>query len=184
MNDAPSVSDARLWRWKIIGGVIVAIGLVADLWTKGVMQDLLGMSTDQPHGSERQIELIPGFLRFAGNWNPGVTFGMAAGWTQPILYFTVLACTGISAWLLITRNQSRVLHLALSLILAGAIGNLYDRVRFRMVRDFILVYWKDPSVWQWPAFNVADSMIVVGVGSILWLELFGRRSAPTGGGAP
>lgn len=176
MSDPTPSAPARLWRWKLGGGVIMALGLIADLWTKGWMQDRLGMSTDQPHGSERSIDVIDGFFKFAGNWNPGVTFGMAAGLTQPILYFTVVACAGISAWLLLTRNPSRVLHVALSLILSGAVGNLYDRVKFRMVRDFILVYWKDPSIWQWPAFNVADAMIVVGVGSILWLELFGRRS--------
>ncbi len=181
MTESTPEPAARLWRWKIAGAAIVAVGIVADLWTKDLMQRLLGMSPDNPHGSERQIEVIDGFFRFAGNWNPGVTFGMAAGLTQPILYFTVVACVGISAWLLVTRNSSRVLHVALSLILSGAIGNLHDRVRFQMVRDFIVVYWKDPSIWQWPAFNVADSMIVVGVCSILWLELFGRkREAATG----
>ena len=184
MTESTSVLTARLWRWKLFGGVIVALGIVADLWTKNLMQGLLGMSPDNPHGSERQIDVINGFFRFAGNWNSGVTFGMAAGLTQLILYFTVVACLGISAWLLLTRNRSRVLHVALSLILAGAIGNLYDRVRFRMVRDFIVVYWKDPSIWQWPAFNVADSMIVVGVCSILWLELFGRRGESAAGVRP
>lgn len=174
--------SARLWRWKVAGLLIVAAGIVGDLWTKDLMQRLLGMTPEQPHGSERQIEVIDGFFRFAGNWNTGVTFGMAAGLTQPILLFTMVASLGIGAWLVLTRSPSRVLHVALSLILAGAIGNLYDRWRWKMVRDFILVYWKDPSVWQWPAFNVADSMIVVGVSLILWLELFGRR--PEAAAAP
>lgn len=171
----------RLWKWKLIGAAIVTVGIAADLWTKHWMQVRLGMSPDLP-GSQDQIDVIDGFFRFAGNWNPGVTFGLGAGLTQPILYFTVLASVGIAAWMVLTRASSRVLHTALSLILAGAIGNLYDRVVFTKVRDFILVYWKDPSIWQWPAFNVADSMIVVGVASILWLELFGRK-APAGAGA-
>jgi len=171
----PPPPSARAWRWKVVGLVIVAGGIVADLWTKDFMQGLLGMSPEQPHGSERQHEVIDGILRFAGNWNAGVTFGMAAGLTQPILLFTMVASLGIGTWLLVTRNQSRVLHVALALILAGAVGNLYDRWRWKMVRDFIVVYWKDPAIWQWPAFNVADSMIVVGVSLILWLELFGRH---------
>ena len=176
---------SRAWRWKVLGFSIVLLGIAADLWTKDLMQGLLGMTPEQPHGSERQIEVIEGFLRFAGNWNTGVTFGMAAGLTQPILLFTMVASLGIGAWLLLTRSPSRILHVALGLILAGAIGNLYDRWRWKMVRDFIVVYWKDPSIWQWPAFNVADSMIVVGVSLILWLELFGRRDqASPAGTAP
>ncbi len=182
-SPSPSLSApppvGRSTRWKVVGLVIVLVGIAADLWTKDLMQGLLGMTPEQPHGSERQQEVIDGFLRFAGNWNAGVTFGMAAGLTQPILLFTMVASLGIGAWLLLTRSPSRVLHVALALILAGAIGNLHDRWRWKMVRDFIVVYWKDPSIWQWPAFNVADSMIVVGVSLILWLELFGRRDQPS-----
>ena len=176
---APSFAP-RTWRWKVVGLVIVVVGIAADLWTKDLMQGLLGMTPEQPHGSERQREVIDGFLRFAGNWNTGVTFGMAAGLTQPILLFTMIASLGIGAWLVFTRSSSRVLHVALALILAGAVGNLHDRWRWKMVRDFILVYWKDPSIWQWPAFNVADASIVSGVILILWLELFGRRAEPAG----
>lgn len=171
MND--TTDTPRLWRWKLVGAAIALFGIVADLWTKALMQDRLGM-VPGVQGSERQIQVIDGFFSFAGTWNSGVTFGMAAGFTQPILYFTVIASVGIAAWMVLTRNSSRVLHVALSLILAGAVGNLTDRVRFSAVRDFILLYWNEH---QWPAFNVADSMIVVGVSSILWLELFGRRES-------
>ena len=166
----------RRRRWKAIGLGIVVFGLVADLWSKHAMQGLLGMSPDRPHGSLYRIEVIDGLLAWAGNWNAGVTFGMAAGLGEPILWFTMLAGFGILAWLLVTRSQSRVLHVALAMILSGALGNLYDRWRFGMVRDFIDVYWKDH---HWHTFNVADSLIVVGVSLILWLELFGRHGAAT-----
>lgn len=169
----------RLVAWKAIGLAIVVVGAAADLVSKAHMQELLGMDPAFPNGSERRIEVIDGFLAWAGSWNPGVTFGMASGLGQPILVFTMLASAAILGWLLVTRSQSRVLHLSLGLILAGAIGNLYDRIRWSMVRDFIDVYLRgvksDGGDWHWHTFNVADSMIVVGVILILWLELFGRR---------
>ena len=167
-------------RFKLLAMLIVIVGVAADLWTKADMQERLGMHPDRPHSSEREIVVVPGYFKLAGNWNTGVTFGMAAGWTQPILLFTCAACVGILAWLLLTRSRSRALHVALALILSGALGNLYDRWTWHKVRDFLVVYWKDPSIWQWPAFNVADASIVSGVILILWLELFGRRAEPAG----
>ena len=64
---------------------------------------------------------------------------------------------------------------ALSLILGGAIGNLIDRLRFGFVIDFLDFHWKE--VYHWPAFNVADSAIVVGV-SILLIQSFFEGGQP------
>lgn len=159
-------------RWKLIGLAIVVLGIALDLGTKSWMQQRLAMDPNRPTESER-IDVIPGFFRFEGHWNEGITFGLAAGHTEPILIFTVIACAAILGVLVLTRSSSRVLHLALAMILAGAVGNLHDRWQWHKVRDFIVVYVKEH---QWPAFNVADSLIVVGVGLILWRELFGRRA--------
>lgn len=161
---------------KLVALAIVALGLVADLWTKGWMQERLGMDPDLVHQSD-VIEVVPGFFRLQGNWNTGITFGLAAGYTEPILVFTAVACAVILAIVLFARAPSRLLLAALAMILGGALGNLYDRWKWHKVRDFLLVYWEDPSVWQWPAFNVADTLIVVGVILILWRELFGHRAA-------
>jgi signal peptidase II len=155
-------------RWKAISAAIVAGGLVLDLATKAWMQRLLEMEPLRHSG--REVDLIDGVLRLRGNWNTGITFGAFQGLGDAILVFTAVACAGIAAWLALTRSASRLLHVALSLILAGAIGNLHDRVRFGGVRDFI-----DFHVIRYPAFNAADSMIVVGVALVLWRELFGRR---------
>jgi signal peptidase II len=177
MNDADNVKPPRAWRLKTLALALVVVGIGLDLWSKSYMQEALGMSPDRP-GSAGKIEVIDGFFRFEGNWNTGVTFGIAQGWTEPILIFTVLASAGLCAWLFLTRSRSVLLHVALGMILAGALGNLYDRFKWHKVRDFALVYWKDPRIWEWPAFNVADSMIVVGVCFILGIELFGRRPPP------
>jgi signal peptidase II len=174
---APATRSAsRATTLKVVALAIVAIGCVADLVTKAQVQSSLGMDPDLP-SSARSIEVIPGFFRLEGTWNPGITFGLASGGhTLAIKLFTMVACAAILGWLLATRSRSRLFHVALAMILGGAIGNLYDRFEWNKVRDFLLVYWKDPATWHWPAFNVADSLIVVGVILILGHELFGRRT--------
>jgi signal peptidase II len=157
--------------------VLVVLAFAVDLGTKGFMQTRLGMDADRPDASE-VIEVIPSLFRFQGHWNPGITFGMLPHRTEAILTFTVLACLALFVAILVNRSRSALLHVSLALILGGALGNLYDRWQWQKVRDFLVVYWKDPSIWQWPAFNAADSFIVVGVILILWREFFGRRDAP------
>jgi signal peptidase II len=179
---APSPVPSRPARLKVLALAVVVGGLVLDLVTKSWMQDRLGMDPGNPHTSA-VIEIVPGFFRLEGTWNPGITFGLAAGRTQPILVFTVLACLGLLLAILLFRTRSVALHMALALILGGALGNLYDRWTWQKVRDFLVVYWKDPSIWQWPAFNAADSFIVVGVILILWHELFGSRAPRAEGSA-
>jgi signal peptidase II len=178
-TDTPRVAAPprapRATRLKVVAFSIVVVGVVLDLWTKAVMQDLLMMVPGQP--GERSIEVIPGFLSWSGTWNPGITFGLAQDWTYSILLFTIVACVGLIIWLALSRSSSRTFHVGLALILSGALGNLYDRAHWQKVRDFVLVYWKDPSAWSWYAFNLADSMIVVGVGVVLFRELFLRGKA-------
>jgi signal peptidase II len=163
-------------RLKVVSLVLVVLGVVLDLASKAWMQGLLEMDPSDPNRS-KVIEVVPGFFRLEGTWNTGITFGLAAGKTEAILVFTVVACAGLLAAILFLRTRSAALHVALALILGGAIGNLHDRWTWQKVRDFIVVYWKDPSIWQWYAFNAADSMIVVGVALILWHEIFGTRGA-------
>jgi signal peptidase II len=176
MTDAAPAAPPRSLRWKVLALVLVVLGVVGDLVSKAAIQRELDLDPDARQ-SARSVEVIPGFLRFEGTWNEGITFGMAPGHTNEIKVFTLVACAAILVWLLATRSRSRVFHAALGMILGGALGNLYDRFQWNKVRDFILVYWKDPSVWHWHNFNVADSLIVVGVILVLWQELFGRRRA-------
>jgi signal peptidase II len=171
MNEAETVRPPRARKLKVVALVIVVVGLALDLWSKAYMQEHLGLGPDQAR-SDRRIDVIPGFFRFEGNWNTGVTFGMVQGWTEPILIFTVVASGALLAWLLLTRSRRRLLHVALGMVLSGAIGNLYDRFTWHKVRDFVVVTFGD---WDYPTFNVADSMIVVGVILILGIELFGHH---------
>lgn len=153
---------------KLLALGVLVVGVVADLATKAWMDRLLDMDPASA-GPFGRIEIIPGFFALEGTYNEGVTFGLFGGHTNPILLFTAIATVALLVWLLATKRRSVLLHLGLGLVLAGALGNLYDRLHWAKVRDFLLVYVKD---WEWPNFNVADSMIVVGVGLILFQELF------------
>ena len=176
-------APSRLKVLKIVGLVIFAVVLVADLWSKSYMQDTLGLVHGHPV-SARTIVVIDGLLAWQGTWNPGVTFGAFAGQTVIILILTGLATLALFVWFLGTKLPSKALHVGLSLILAGAVGNLYDRMQWDKVRDFILLYSGDISnpdvwapfgirIWPWPNFNVADAGIVCGVILVLWDALFG-----------
>lgn len=117
--------------------------------------------------------IIPGFFSLTYIRNKGAAFGILADSSLRIPFFiavSALAILGI-LWFLRQRDDTqRVGNLALALIFSGAVGNLIDRVRLGEVIDFIDVYWRQ---YHWPAFNVADSAIFVGVALLLiemWLE--------------
>jgi signal peptidase II len=109
--------------------------------------------------------------------NPGLAFGVLAG--VPAGWRWVVAALSIAAVLLLGRLALRMLpaagwpaRVSLGLIFGGAVGNLIDRARWGSVVDFIDVYWK---VYHWPAFNVADSSISIGVALLAVQLLVGDR---------
>ena len=169
----PTSLGAPIWKLKVIGLVILVVILAADLWSKNWMQEngILGASPSERGG---RTEIIDGFFAWEGAWNPGVTFGLAAGQTFPILILTGIATLLILTWFAATRTRSKLLHFGLAMIIGGALGNLYDRSQWHEVRDFILNYIViDGEEKKWPNYNVADAGIVVGVIFVLWDALFG-----------
>jgi signal peptidase II len=124
--------------------------------------------------------LIDGFFNIVHVRNPGAAFGFLAG-APPLfrsIFFvavTVAAIALILHYLRVNRIEEPYLVSALALILAGAVGNLIDRIRFGEVVDFLDVYI---GSHHWPAFNVADSAITVGAG-VLMAALFRRRKERT-----
>ncbi|MEN8150060.1 MAG: signal peptidase II [Planctomycetota bacterium] len=108
--------------------------------------------------------------------NPGVTGGIGS-FLGPVFLsiFTAVASVGIALYLLLPKGHDRWTLVSLALILGGAVGNLYDRVIFGEVRDFIDVWPRLPwPSWlhHWPTFNIADSGIVVGVVMLVVHSLF------------
>ena len=123
-------------------------------------------------------EVIPvtGFFDLVLVFNTGAAFSFLAehgGWQR--WFFTVLAL-GISAWLLALMHHHRhekLLPAAFALIIGGALGNVYDRLVHGAVVDFLHFHY---AGWSWPAFNLADSAITVGVVMMLWGQLSGHAA--------
>lgn len=122
------------------------------------------------------VPVIPGLFSLTYIRNQGAAFGILAESSIRVPFFISVSLLAMLAilWFLKTRhNSQRLGNLGLSLVFAGALGNLIDRIRLGEVIDFIDVYWRQH---HWPAFNVADSAITVGV-VLLLLETWSEEKA-------
>ena len=137
-------------RWLLLAGGVI----VADFLTKAWV-----LSAFQPHES---IAVLP-FFNLVLVFNAGAAFSFlagAGGWQK---WFFVVLALAISAWIIVMLRrhaEDRLQSFALALVLGGALGNVVDRLRFGAVVDFLDFH---VAGWHWPAFNVADSAITVGV---------------------
>ena len=141
-------------RWTIFS-IIVALGLVVDQATK--------LYVDRVMALHQSIPVIDGLFSFTYLRNRGAAFSFLsdASWRLPFFIgITLIAAVVIIVALKKMRDDQKLAQVALAMIFSGAIGNLIDRVRLGEVIDFLDVYWKNH---HWPAFNVADSLICVGV---------------------
>jgi signal peptidase II len=125
------------------------------------------------------VQVVPGLFRLTHVLNAGAAFGLfsdsPAGWKATILILFSMAALAVVSMLL-WRNGHAMTSTAigLSLILGGAVGNLWDRLSTGRVVDFLLFYISD---YQWPAFNLADSAIVVGALMLVAEILFSKSPA-------
>src|SRR6202162_1216504 len=151
--------------------LIVVVVVVLDRWTKHLVALRIRLYAN--------IQIIPGFFRLTHTENTGAAFSLFADSTAPwktglLIAFSVIALVVVSA--LLWKNQPA--HIAtgigLSLIMGGALGNLWDWLARGRVVDFLLVYVKR---YQWPVFNLADSAIVLGAGLLIVEILFAKSSA-------
>jgi signal peptidase II len=117
--------------------------------------------------------VIPGFFDIVRSQNSGVAFGIfndsTSEWRTLLLVIASIAAVvivGVMLWR--AQRMDRLTLCGLALILGGAAGNVFDRIVWGKVTDFLLLYIRD---YQWPAFNMADSAIVIGSG-LLMLDLF------------
>ncbi len=124
----------------------------------------------------RRVELL-GFLDLVPVENRGISFGLfqGEGSTGPWLIsgFALILSAGLGIWL--SRVKRRWPAAALGLVIGGALGNVIDRLRLGWVIDFIDFH---VTTWHWPAFNIADAAITVGVGMLLIDGLFGTTKKP------
>jgi len=145
--------------------LVAPLVVLVDQFTKHLVNESVA-----PYGS---VTVIENFLYLSHVRNPGGAFGVLA-WVHPNVFVMVaaLAIGVIFLFYVSLGAGQRLPALALALILGGALGNLWDRIRLGQVVDFIDVHW---HAFKWPAFNVADSAITIGV-FLLLLEMLGGET--------
>lgn len=153
-----------------------------DLWSKAAAFGFLAAEHPAVREIERRHLVFDGALRFElVAWgNPGTIWGLLPDGTVPLMVLRCFAVIGLFWFVHRTARAARLQQTVLSLILAGAIGNLYDNFcrDDRTVRDFLHFSGRWPFVWDFPAFNVADSCITVGAVGLFLLLWREDRAAP------
>lgn len=159
-------------RSKTLYFFIAALVLIADQWTKAWATRMLKPVL--------LIEVIPDYFRFSYATNRGVAFSLLADASFDVRWLlagiSLIAAGFVIFYLLQTPARKVRMNVALSLLLAGIVGNLIDRVRLGEVVDFIELHWRD--VYAWPTFNVADAAICIGAGLLALEMLREERTAP------
>jgi len=155
-----------IWQKKTIFFLIIILtGVILDQVTKYIIQLWL-----LPHQS---VMVIPNFFNITHVYNPGGAFSLFAGHGLVFrkIFFIIIGSFAIGFLLYIyvqTPWKQKGMLCALAMVVAGAFGNIIDRLRYGMVVDFLDVYI---GKYHWPAFNVADSLICIGMGVIIWFLL-------------
>jgi signal peptidase II len=168
---SPPQHDVKPRDQRIVMFIISAAVVLIDRITKHIVVHQL------PNGQAHSV--IPGIFRITDVHNTGAAFSMFAETASPATVRNVLIAFSVIAVLILLAMLWRVGHtitvssVALALILGGAFGNLYDRVRYHYVVDFLEVRIYH---YHWPDFNAADSCIVIGA-CLLLIEIF--RPQPT-----
>jgi signal peptidase II len=146
--------------------LIVLIVVALDRWTKHLVAQHIRLYA--------HLQVIPGFFRLTHTENTGAAFSLFADSPAPwktglLIAFSVIALVVVSVLLWRNHPSHFATGVGLSLIMGGALGNLWDRLARGRVVDFLLVYVRQ---YQWPVFNLADSAIVVGAGLLILEILF------------
>jgi signal peptidase II len=155
----------------LLKGLLVAlIVIVLDQWSKQYIFNIL------QYMEHPIIEVVP-FFSLVKVYNYGVSFGMFNDLTYGSMILSVIAI-GITLILcfMLLKIKKLYMGVAFGLIIGGAIGNIIDRVRFGAVADFLDFYIGD---YHWPAFNMADSAVFIGVAIIVLDGFIGKEN---GGG--
>jgi len=190
-GDAPPPAVRSAWRRPAAVACflgVIALVLAADLSLKGwafanvadepvVVTELAQVHHEAfwrqyPH---EPIVVVPKVLSLRLTTNTGAVFGVGKGGRVFFIAVSVLAAAIISYMFVRSGANARLLHLALALILAGALGNLYDRLVYGAVRDMFHLF-PETNLWPW-IFNLADAALMAGVGLVLVLTFLNERRA-------
>lgn len=187
----PLLHGAALFQRGILYLVIAVVGCAADLVSKEMVFAWRGLPAP-----ENEYWLWKGYVGIETALNRGALFGMWAGFSSLFAVLSLAAITGILVWLFIYRAASdRLLTVILAMITGGILGNLYDRLGLwnngalppdfessrYAVRDWILFRYKEHT---WPNFNIADCLLVIGAGLMMYQSFRGGESAPAESAEP
>ena len=153
------------WRWLWLSALVV----VLDLATKALVTDTFQYG--------EALRVTP-FFNLVLVHNTGAAFSFlaqAGGWQRWFFTGVAIVISALLIWMLRKPGTGTLLSIGLALVLGGALGNLYDRVTLGHVVDFIQVH---AGGYYFPAFNVADSAITVGVALLIWDSLRPSPRAP------
>jgi signal peptidase II len=167
VKSAPMLKVFTQTGWRFLW--ISVLVFIADQYSKALVLENIELY--------QAIQILP-FFNLTHVYNYGAAFSFlddAGGWQR--WFFTIIAFA-VSAlvlwWLKQTTLKQKMLPIAFTLIIGGALGNAVDRLIHGYVVDFLVVYYQD---WYWPAFNVADSAICVGA-VLLIIDMFKNKEEP------
>lgn len=165
----PTSSRPNALPWLVLSGVVITFDQLSKAWVLARLPEF------QP------VPVIDGFWNWFRTYNTGAAFSFlsdAGGWQKYLFMVLALVVSGVLVrWLARTPRGDWKTAAPFALVIGGALGNLIDRLQHGHVVDFIQWYWRNH---YWPAFNVADSAIVVGA---VALGLFALRQGKDAGEA-
>jgi signal peptidase II len=185
-------SPAALARFALV----TIVGLALDLWVKVASFQHLNvvpyrLADGTPQATSDTIVLIPKLLSLHGTVNPGAVFGLGEGYRWMFVIVSVLAI-GLLTYLFASSGKQRFYQFLLGLLLAGVLGNMYDRIMFGYVRDMLYAFpnvhygdvfgslaptsLRGRELFPW-IFNIADSLLCVGVFLMLCYSFFRKPEA-------
>jgi len=200
MTDSPTDTPGPLDRKKwILFLIVAALSLFADqatkIWARDALptvrvdgktgmcvvpDDMMAHTIDgkewPPSCHGHPVTVIDGFWKWRLSMNPGSAFGLFSSQNGARIMLSVVGIIAVFGMLWMLRKARRdqaILHWALALVAGGAVGNLIDRIYYGVVTDFVLWYHDSH---EWPVFNVADVVLVIGVGLMfIDIQKEGRR---------
>ncbi|MFN7571581.1 MAG: signal peptidase II [Betaproteobacteria bacterium] len=159
----------KTWTQRLLPWLALALAVIlADQATKIVVERTFNYGDSIAVTSFFNLVLV---------YNKGAAFSFlagAGGWQDEFLTAVGIGASIFIVYLLARHGHQKLFSLALALILGGAIGNVIDRIAYGHVIDFLDFHWRG---WHWPAFNLADSAIVIGAALLILDELLRVRRA-------
>lgn len=184
----PPMSRPSLENFRSPSGLLLfvgttVVGLLLDLWIKSYAfaHLVVAWSPNLQEVQSRDYQFIPGWLHFHATANHGAVFGLGQG-QRPLFLIVSILAIGFLSYLFAASGRQRFYQFLLGLLLAGVLGNLYDRIVLGYVRDMIYIFpnWPNPLRGWFPSwqelfpwiFNLADAMLCAGVALMILYSLF------------